>query len=459
MAAVARDRRLAPRRLGSGRLGRADAEARRDDRLRPAAEPACLNFLVAKCNAAGDSWHRRERAAAGVRRRARLHVPAEARLRRHGHEEAALHAHVPDPSRGAMERRGPVTARRLRLHAQRTCRPPGSVDSGRARTARPRPPCVGRRFEDGAGRPPLSLRRLAHALPERPPSACPRGPEHRKDLDRPDRQPEDRQADRKRAVPRRALGARPGDDARPQSPLLGGARRLCRSVRRSLPRRQVCNAPPAGEVLESSGKAMSTSPSSVATGIASDLRRVAGIGSSRTLDGWEHSAIRIGPGGHPALRNKLVRQALAYGIDRTAIVRSCAGSSTRSTAARQRRLPETAAATTGRTGAVRYRPARGAAAARAGGLPARRGRHLRVRGQRLSLRFVTTAGIRAESARSQLIQAQLRQVGVEVVPTFAPRPALFGTILPSGDFDVALFGWLDPRMPRQEGIFGCGGRP
>ena len=41
---------------------------------------------------------------------------------------------------------------------------------------------------------------------------------------------------------------------------------------------------------------------------------------------WEHFAIRIGPGGHPALRNKLVRRALAYGIDRTALVRQVLGS-------------------------------------------------------------------------------------------------------------------------------------
>ena len=34
---------------------------------------------------------------------------------------------------------------------------------------------------------------------------------------------------------------------------------------------------------------------------------------------WEHLEIRVGPGGHPALRNKLVRQALAYGIDREVI--------------------------------------------------------------------------------------------------------------------------------------------
>ena len=42
---------------------------------------------------------------------------------------------------------------------------------------------------------------------------------------------------------------------------------------------------------------------------------------------WEHFAIRVGPGGHPALRNKLVRRALAYGIDRVALIRQVLGSS------------------------------------------------------------------------------------------------------------------------------------
>ncbi|HUP32531.1 MAG TPA: ABC transporter substrate-binding protein, partial [Gaiellaceae bacterium] len=40
---------------------------------------------------------------------------------------------------------------------------------------------------------------------------------------------------------------------------------------------------------------------------------------------WEHLEIRVGPGGHPALRDKRVRQALVYGIDRVAIVRALFG--------------------------------------------------------------------------------------------------------------------------------------
>ncbi len=39
----------------------------------------------------------------------------------------------------------------------------------------------------------------------------------------------------------------------------------------------------------------------------------------------EHFVFRVGPGGHPALRSKLVRQALAFGIDRVAIARAILG--------------------------------------------------------------------------------------------------------------------------------------
>ena len=60
-------------------------------------------------------------------------------------------------------------------------------------------------------------------------------------------------------------------------------------------------------------------------------------------------------------------------------------------------------------------------------------------GERLRLRFFTTAGVADRELALQLMQTQLRQAGVEVDPVYAPRLALFGTILPGGDFDAALF--------------------
>jgi len=49
-------------------------------------------------------------------------------------------------------------------------------------------------------------------------------------------------------------------------------------------------------------------------------------------------------------------------------------------------------------------------------------------------------------------------VGVEVVPTFATNVSFFGQILPSGDFDVALFAWIaNPDPTFAKFTFGCGG--
>ena len=56
------------------------------------------------------------------------------------------------------------------------------------------------------------------------------------------------------------------------------------------------------------------------------------------------------------------------------------------------------------------------------------------------------------------VQAQLRRIGVEVVPTYVPPPAFLGTVLPRGQFDVALFGWLfDPDPAAAGPIYSCRG--
>jgi ABC-type transport system substrate-binding protein len=56
------------------------------------------------------------------------------------------------------------------------------------------------------------------------------------------------------------------------------------------------------------------------------------------------------------------------------------------------------------------------------------------------------------------VSSQLRQVGIEVVPVFAPPPAFIDQVLPKGDFDVALFAWQhDPSGTGFEAVFGCGG--
>ena len=53
---------------------------------------------------------------------------------------------------------------------------------------------------------------------------------------------------------------------------------------------------------------------------------------------------------------------------------------------------------------------------------------------------MTTAGDPVRTRVLRLAQAQLRRVGVEVVPVFFP-PEAFLKVVPSGDFDAALFAW------------------
>jgi peptide/nickel transport system substrate-binding protein len=175
---------------------------------------------------------------------------------------------------------------------------------------------------------------------------------------------------------------------------------------------------------------------------------------ARRLPGWrvlgwpppaaEHLTFRVGPGGHPALRQKLVRQALAFGIDRVAIARAIYADEN---PVSRRPLDSTTFFPTESSyeaawAGYRYDPARAQRLLRQAGC--RRGSEsiFSCAGEPLSLRFVTTAGDTARERTLQLVRAQLRRAGVEVVLTYAPSRVVFGQILPSGEFDAALFSWV-----------------
>ena len=175
-----------------------------------------------------------------------------------------------------------------------------------------------------------------------------------------------------------------------------------------------------------------------------EFRRLRSVGVrvlSTAGPNWEHFEIRTKRGGHPALAHKLVRRAIAYGIDRAPIARiyGAAGRASQSAVFR--------------SGSPEYRPNwstyrhRPNEARRlldqAGCLKGGDGIY-RCDGERLSLRFFTTAGAGGPRERTlQLVRRQLAQVGIEVVPTYAPSLVLFDQILPSGDFDVALYNWIE----------------
>jgi ABC-type transport system substrate-binding protein len=191
--------------------------------------------------------------------------------------------------------------------------------------------------------------------------------------------------------------------------------------------------------------------------LISELRRVPGTNLRfRPGIAWEHVDIRVGQGGHPALKSKLVRQALAYAIDRAALVRALFGeaapqpldslvylsdnrfylrnwSEYRHSPDRARRLLERAGCRRGADGIYS------------------------CAGARLTLRFVARGSNAYRVQTLDLVRAQLQQVGIEVMPTYASQDA-HNQILTSGDFDLTLFAWF--QTPSDDsgarGVFGCG---
>jgi peptide/nickel transport system substrate-binding protein len=173
---------------------------------------------------------------------------------------------------------------------------------------------------------------------------------------------------------------------------------------------------------------------------------------------FEHLDLQLGPAGHPALRSKLVRRALAYGIDRVALVREVYGGVLSAT----RPLDSVMLMTQDRHydanwSAYRYRPARARALLEQAGC--RRGPDgiYSCAGERLSLRFVTSAGLPQRQRAISVVQAQLRRVGIEVVPVFAPGDAFIGQILPTRAFQVALYTWAFVPSGSWKHVYGCGG--
>jgi peptide/nickel transport system substrate-binding protein len=159
----------------------------------------------------------------------------------------------------------------------------------------------------------------------------------------------------------------------------------------------------------------------------------------------EHFVFRVGTGGHPALKNKLVRRALAFGIDRVAIARAILAEAD---VHARRPLDSTVFLPSERFyrpawSHYRYDPARARRLLEQAGCRLGSDAIYSCAGERLSLRFATTAGSPVRERTLQLAQAQLRRAGVEVTLSFVPGDAFFGQVLPSGDFDAGLFAWTD----------------
>jgi peptide/nickel transport system substrate-binding protein len=179
---------------------------------------------------------------------------------------------------------------------------------------------------------------------------------------------------------------------------------------------------------------------------------------SGSTSAWEH--LTLNRGGHPALKRKAVRQAIAYGLDRSALIRDSPLGGAYPTLrplnsvvfrpqsphykpnwSRYRHNPRLARQLLERSGCRRG----------ADGIYV-------CDGQRLRLRLAARQGLAIQTRIVELVENQLREIGVEVVPEFHPPPVVTRQIAPSGDFDLVQFQWaaVSPDPSGAHAAWACG---
>jgi peptide/nickel transport system substrate-binding protein len=184
---------------------------------------------------------------------------------------------------------------------------------------------------------------------------------------------------------------------------------------------------------------------------------------------FEHIDIQLGPQGHPALRLAYVRQALMMGINRqqlaTALFRTIAPGLPKLDNLVYKPFEKATYQPHFRKWA--YNPAKVISTLKGKGCTG--GPAVPSDGNtdiyscpgvgRLAFRFFTTAGNQLRTLAFEVIERQLKNVGIELIPRFQTAGTLFGGTLPSGDWDLIMFtygGGPDSKITSNT-LYSCGG--
>ena len=183
---------------------------------------------------------------------------------------------------------------------------------------------------------------------------------------------------------------------------------------------------------------------------------------------YEHLDIELGPQGHPALKQPYVRQALITGINRQQIANVLYQSIAPGLPALQslEYMPfETAYK---KNFAVwKFNQAKVISILKGKGCTGGPDKPSASNNDiftcpnvgKLSFRFGTTTGNQLRALAFEIMQRQLKSVGIELVPRFQVAGTLFGTTLPSGDWDLVMFAWVGSATGAITNNiqYGCGG--
>jgi peptide/nickel transport system substrate-binding protein len=183
---------------------------------------------------------------------------------------------------------------------------------------------------------------------------------------------------------------------------------------------------------------------------------------------WEHIDVQFGPKGHPALKLPYIRQALITGINRAQIAATLYKDIAPGLPALQSHMFKPFESSYKQNWRQwRFSQAKVISILKGKGCTGGPDRPSAGNNDvfscpnvgKLSFRFGTTTGNQLRALTFEIAQRQLKSVGIELVPRFQVAGTLFGTTLPSEDWDLMLFTWVgSPATPITiKDLYGCGG--
>jgi peptide/nickel transport system substrate-binding protein len=183
---------------------------------------------------------------------------------------------------------------------------------------------------------------------------------------------------------------------------------------------------------------------------------------------YEHIDIQFGKDGHPALKQPYVRQALIQGMNRSQVASALYGEISKGLPALQSLFFKPFEGTYQKNfQSWRFNQAKVISTLKGKGCTGGPDRPSAGNDKifscpnvgKLSFRFFTTTGNQLRALTFEIIQRQLKSVGIELVPRFQTAGVMFGTTLPSRDWDLMLFAWVGSPSSSitSKDILGCGG--
>lgn len=178
--------------------------------------------------------------------------------------------------------------------------------------------------------------------------------------------------------------------------------------------------------------------------------KTAGVVQADPGTNWEHLAFNLTD---PVVSDLKVRQAIAYGIDRDKIVSTVMLGQVKPLQGIF--VPEQGAIYTTDWSVYTHDKAKAQSLLQSDGYTMGSDGFFQKNGQRLSLEFKTTSGNTGRQKMFEIMQAQLKDVGIDVKLAFEEANTFFSTSTPQGKFQVGEWAWVASPDPTVKSLFAA----